>query len=69
MGEAVSLAAGVAPTFASSNQGAVAALPLGASDQADLTQLVWMNRAGRVEARIDQAAGAQTTDTPSGFKS
>jgi Tol biopolymer transport system component len=58
-GEAVSLAPGVAPTFTSSNDGAAAFLSLGTSDQPDRSQLLWMNRAGQVQERIDQAAGAQ----------
>jgi Tol biopolymer transport system component len=58
-GEAVSLAAGVAPTFTTSDDGAVAFLSLGTADHPDRSQLLWMNRAGHVQERIDQAAGAQ----------
>lgn len=55
----MALAPDVAPTFASSNQGAVAVLPLGAAEQADVTQLTWIDRAGRVETRLDAAAGGR----------
>lgn len=58
-GEAVALAPNVAPTFASSNQGTMAVLPLGPADQPDLTQLVWMSRDGRVAKRFEEAGGAR----------
>ena len=57
-GDAVPLAADVAPAFSVSNNGVVAYLPLTASEQSDSSQLLWMDRGGRVTGQIDKADGA-----------
>lgn len=56
-GEPRPLADSVATTFSVSELGAVVYLPL-AAEQGRSTELAWIDRAGRVLGRIDQAAGA-----------
>jgi Tol biopolymer transport system component len=57
-GTPVPLAESVAAAFSASDTGAIAYLPLIASQQAASTQLSWMDRTGRVLGRIEQAGGA-----------
>ncbi len=57
-GKAVPLAESVDPAFSASDSGAAAYVPLVAAEQTTSTQLSWVDRAGRVISRIDQAGGA-----------
>src|SRR5687767_12621996 len=57
-GNPVPLAESVAPKFSASEHGAIAYLPLYASQEAAPTRLAWLDRSGRVVGAIDQAAGA-----------
>ncbi len=57
-GTPVPLAESVASAFSASDTGAIAYLPLIASQQAASTQLTWVDRTGRVMGRIEQAGGA-----------
>ena len=66
-GTSVRLAESAAAVFSASKTGAVAYLPLDGSERPDSTQLTWMDRAGKVLARIDRAAGAtEPVLSPSG---
>jgi len=52
-GEPVPLEKNVAPAFTASRQGVIAYAPLGGGDQ----QVLWMDRDGHIQERLDQAAG------------
>ncbi len=59
-GQPVPLAESVDPAFSASHNGAVAYVPLVAAEQTASSQLSWVDRAGRLISRIDQAGGAAT---------
>jgi Tol biopolymer transport system component len=57
-GSPVVLAESAAAVFSASKTGALAYLPLDASERPNTTELIWMDRRGQILERIDQAAGA-----------
>jgi Tol biopolymer transport system component len=59
-GKPVPLAESVDTAFSASRNGAVAYVPLVAAEQTASTQLSWVDRAGRLITRIDQAGGASS---------
>ncbi len=56
-GDPVALAEPAASVFSVSSNGALADLPLDASDRPNAAELAWMDRSGRLIERVDQAAG------------
>jgi len=56
-GDPIALAEPAASVFSVSSNGALAYLPLDASDRPNAAELTWMDRGGRLIERVDQAAG------------
>jgi serine/threonine protein kinase/Tol biopolymer transport system component len=56
-GDPIALAEPAASIFSVASNGALAYLPLDASDRPNAAELTWMDRGGRLIERVDQAAG------------
>jgi Tol biopolymer transport system component len=56
-GDPVAIAEPAARVFSVSSNGALAYFPLDESERPNAAELAWLDRSGRVDARIDQAAG------------